>query len=320
MDDAHQGPNLLQFGTFELDINAAELRKEGHKVRLRGQPFHLLAELAARPMEVVTREDLRRKLWPPETFVDFENSLNIAVNKLRQALGDSAENPLFVETLPRVGYRFVAPVRITRPETVQSPEPGAMVTGESPAVLGSEVPSRGRHWTRSSRRLIMLAALASLVLSLTAAVLALNPSRVRDLRFGSSSNGQIKAVAVLPLKDLSADTPHQSLADGMTEELIAELAQNRTFRVASRTSVMQYEGTRKALPQIGKELKVDAVVEGAVMHAEQRVRVVVKLVLAEDDRHVWTGRYERDLGDVLTMRAELARSIAHDIEPQLTTW
>ncbi len=247
---------ILRFDAFELDVRAGELRKNGTRLRLQGQPLQVLAALARRPGELVTREELRHEIWSADTFVDFDHSLHNAIARIRETLGDSAESPRFVETLPRRGYRFLEKV-----EGLSQPE----------------------------------------------------------LRPGSApSHRPIQALAVLPLSDLSGEQGHEYFADGMTEALITSLAKIKALRIISRTSVMQYKGVRKSLPQIARELNVDAVIEGSVIREGQRVRITAQLIEASTDQHLWAESYERDFRDVLSLQSAIAREIAGQVHATLT--
>jgi TolB-like protein/DNA-binding winged helix-turn-helix (wHTH) protein/Flp pilus assembly protein TadD len=283
---------IVRFGLFEVDLRAAELRKNGVKIKLQEQPFRVLVALLRNAGDVVTREELRRELWPTDTFVDFDHSLNAAVKRLRDALDDSAENPRFIETLPRHGYRFIAS---RAPETIQSR------SAASPL----------RHWV------LPLVAAALLIVSVLF-VLDVGGLRRKAL-FRAASQPQIRSLAVLPLTNISADPQQEYFADGMTDELIGELSRIGSLRVISRTSVMQYKGERKkSLPQIGRELNVDAVIEGSVLRAGNRVRIATHMIYSPTDQSVMAERYEGDLGDVLKIQREVAESVAKKIRLKLT--
>ncbi len=284
-------PGLIRFGIFEVDSHAEELRKNGAKVRLEGHPFQILALLLERPGQLVTREELKQKLWAADTFVDFEHSINVAVMRLREALDDSAETPRFVETLPRRGYRFIYPVDSA----------GAEV--QLPAAWWP------RHWAAS---LVVVVAAAVL-----AGVLAANLGGLRDRIFGVKP-GPIHSVAVLPFKNLTGDPGQEFFADGMTDALTTELAQVRALRVISVTSAMFYKGERKKLPEIARELNVDAVVEGSVQRSGDRVWINVQLLHAPSDRHLWASTYERDIKDVPKLQSRLARDIIMETKGQLS--
>ncbi len=277
----------VRFGVFEFDPRVGELRKQGMKLKLQGQPVEILKLLLEHPGEVVTREELQRKLWPADTFVDFEHSLNAAVKRLRDALDDSAETPRYIETLARRGYRFVAPVEGL------APVPASRRI--SPSV-----------WIGSAAALALLAVLV-----------ALNVGGSRDRILGRATR-PLRSVAVLPLTNLSGDPEQDYFAEGMTEALITELGKISALRVISRQSMMQYKGTKKSAPQIAKELNVEAVVEGSVLCSGDRVRVSVQLIQAVPERHLWANTYDQDLRDVLAVHSEMARAVAGEVRAKLT--
>jgi TolB-like protein/Tfp pilus assembly protein PilF len=229
-------------------------------MRLQGQPLQVLEILLRRAGDVVTREELRAQLWTSDTFVDFEHSLHNAIARLRDALGDSATTPRYVQTLPRRGYKFLAPVEAL----------------ESDASAVGQVHAAGP-----------------------------DPKNIRSL-------------SVLPLVDLSGDPAQGYFADGMTEALITSLAKIEKLRVISRTSVMQYRGTRKSLPRIARELNVDVVLEGAVLRSGERIRITAQLIHAPSDQHLWAESYERDFRDVLSLQDEIARQVAGQVRIMLT--
>ena len=295
------GPRVLRFDNFELDVRAGELRKRGVKLRLQGQPLQVLAALLSRPAEVVTREELRAQIWTADTFIDFDHSLHNAIARLREVLGDSAETPRYIETLPRRGYRFIG--RLDGAE-VQSPSP---VFAQPPPP--AELPISPPH--TKSRKFLATAILAALAIGF-AAWLARLSSRP------TSAASRLDSIAVLPLANLSSDPAEEFFADGMTDQLITDLAKIGSLRVISRTSVIQYKGTKKSLPEIARELNVDAIVEGSVVRSGQRVRVTAQLLQARTDRHLWAETYDRDLGDVLKLQGDVAGAIAQQVRAQLT--
>ena len=249
MSSSESTRTRIRFGQFEFDPSAAELEKSGVKIKLQGQPVEILGLLLERPGTVVTRAELQRKLWPDNTFVGFENSLNAAVKRLRAALGDSPEKPRFVETLARRGYRFIGAVEFA--ERAQA----------KPA---------------------------------------------------------IRSLAVLPLANLSGDPQQDYFADGMTEELVTQLGRISALRVVSRTSSMTYKATKKQLPEIARELRVDGIVEGAVLRSGNRVRITAQLIEASTDHHLWAQDYEGDMRDILSLQSQVAVSIAGKIQAKLT--
>ena len=246
MPEAPQS-QTYRFGVFEAKPRARELRKHGMKVHLRGQPFAILAMLLERPGEVVTREEMRKKLWSDgsdNTFVDFEHSMNSAVKKLRAALNDSPENSMYVETIPKLGYRFIAPVEIDAIDARKPSNENGQAATEAVTRVG---------W---GRRLAVLVP----VLALTIALILW---QVQTVSQRASADAPLRSIAVLPLADLSGDASEEYFAEGMTDQLITDLAKIGSLRVVSRTSVMRYKGTKRGLPEIARELNVDAIVEGS---------------------------------------------------------
>ena len=295
-------PSIISFGSYEFNAYSGELRKEGMRVRLEGQPLAVLHMLLDRPGELVTREELQKKLWPGDTFVDFEHSLNAAVKRLRAALHDSADQPRYIETLARRGYRFVGPVS----DSAAEPE------SEKAVLVPDESPSRVRVAFRL-RRLWLFAA---------AAVFFVGIAFWGWLQFRkpapSPAVPAVRSLAVLPLENLSGDPSQQYLADGMTEELIGRLSMIHGLRVISRTSVMHFKKTELSVPEIAKTLGVDAIVEGSVMREGSRIRVHAQLIRGATDEHFWSETYDRDLSDALALESELAQSIAGRVQVTVT--
>jgi len=317
--EVHSRSRRIRFGVFEVDLYAGELRKHDLKVKLQEQPFEVLAMLLEHPGEVVMRAELRHKLWPGDTFVDFDVGLNTAIKKLRHALKDSAETPRFVETLPRRGYRFIAPTNETSDESSRdSAIPRAdPATLEKQAVAPCEQ-ATAEHAFLSARRGWRKPWIIAVALIALLAGFVLDVGRLRKRLVGGLAPDPIQSIAVLPLENLSGDASQEYFVDGVTDALTTELAQIRALRVVSRTSVMRYEGTKKPLPEIARELNVDAVVEGAVVRSGERVRLTAQLIDARTDRHLWAESYERDLRDILALQSEVARTIANKIRVQLT--
>jgi len=308
MRENHQLDGRLRFGVFEVDLRAGELHKHGLRVRLQEQPLQVLTMLLEHPGEVVTREELQKKLWPADTFVDFDHGLNKAINKIRDALGDSAESPRFVETIARRGYRFLAEVKAVDAPAGPGPElpppPPAEIRGQPDLAVAPAVP---KHQSSTFVWKILAFVLLLLMASLAAWKLQ---SRNRPLPV-------IHSLAVLPLESLSNDASQDYFADGMTDELISDLGQISALRVISRTSVMTYKHARKPLPQIARELNVDAVVEGTVLRSGDQVRITAQLIDAAADKHLWSQSYEGELKDTLALQSKVARAIADQIQINL---
>jgi TolB-like protein/DNA-binding winged helix-turn-helix (wHTH) protein/Flp pilus assembly protein TadD len=290
---------------FEADLRTGEIRKAGRRLALQEQPFRVLAALLERSGEMVTRDELRQRVWPEGTFVDFDIGLNKAVTKIRDALGDSATAPRFVETFPRRGYRFIAavdPVFETDKCVDGTAQGTSSVYAEPPVVAHSE---RRRY---GPKRFVLLALLAPLALAAAA---------LWGRWSGADGRPAFGSLAVLPLENLSGDPDQEYLADGITDEVITELAKIGSLRVISRTSVMRFKGGQKSIPEIARELNVAAVVEGSLVRAGNRVRVRAQLIDAASDQHIWAQSYEHELADILTLQRQLAHDIAVEINAEL---
>ncbi len=291
--------SVVRFGSFELDSRIGELRRNGSKVKLREQSFQLLKVLVEKRGEPVTREELRQVLWPQGIHVDFERSLNQAVARLRETLEDSPESPRFIETLPRHGYRFVAPLEWVGGDSIP----------DEPAVAALSGPGKRWRWFLGS-------VVAGLLGGAVVVAMLLGPNLFswrQWLLKQSSTPPPIRSLAVLPLVNLSGDPNEEYFADGMTEALITELGKLGSLRVISRTTAMRYKRSDKSLAAIAKELSVDGVVEGSVARSEHQIRVTVQLVRAATDRQLWAATYERNVGDILVLEGEVAHSIAREI-------
>lgn len=304
MSSSSQVVRVLRFDIFELDVRAGELRKQGIKVRLQGQPLQVLEALLRRSGDVVTREELRAEIWKTDTFVDFDHSLHNAIARLREVLGDSPENPRYIETLPRRGYRFLVPVEYH----------DGLPTARAPARVSLRISTdiERRAYGRRAK-VLALASVVALVL-----IGALSLTGVRQLLRRRSSQHHIESLAVLPLVNLSGDPEQDFFADGMTEALITDLGKISALRVISRTSVVQYKGTRKALPEIARELNVDGLVEGTVSRSGNHLRITANLLQASPEKHLWAESYDSEVGDVLALQGQVAQAIAREIQVKLT--
>jgi len=272
----------IRFGSFEVNPSTGELRKQGIRIKLHEKPLQVLLTLLEHPGEVITRKELQERLWPGDTFVEFENGLNNAISRLREALGDTAESPRFIETVPRHGYRFLA--------EISTPVPAPQVrTG------------MGRRW---------LLVCGSILVAALAVGGMYRLARGRD--------PAIHSLAVLPFRNLSAGAPDEYFTDGMTDAVTTELAKLGISKVISETSVAQFKDTKKPVPEIARALQVDAVVEGAVLREGNQVRITVQLIRAETDRHVWAESYQRQMTDILALQDEVALGVAHAIKLELS--
>ncbi|HKN36613.1 MAG TPA: tetratricopeptide repeat protein [Terriglobales bacterium] len=294
-------PNVMRFGVYDFAPQTQELRKQGMRVRLEGQPLAILKMLLGRPGELVTREELQKELWAADTFVDFEHGLNAAVKRLRAALNDSADQPRYIETLARRGYRFIAPVTVAGAES----EVVAPALAPTPAVAQPPL--------APGRRSLWLVAIAVCAVAFVAW-----GWRLWRHRTAVPPVSAIRSLAVLPLENLSGDTSQEYFADGMTEELIGRLSNIHGLRVISRTSAMQFKHTHLSVPEIAKTLGVDAIVEGSVVREGSRIRVHAQLIRGATDEHIWAEEYQREYRSILGLQEEVARAIADRIEISLT--
>ena len=287
-------PSIARFSGFELDLRTGDLIREGKRLKLPPQPSKILVLLVGRAGEVVTRQEIVQEIWGSETFVDFEQGLNFAIRQIRSVLEDNVEQPRFVETIPKRGYCFTAPVELA----------GVF----QPPVLRSATPPR--HYWLTSRITFSMAAAALLILSSFVYL------RLREKRLHAAVRPLV--IAVLPFDDLSGD-PQPFLVEGLTEEMIARVTQinPELLKVVGRTSAMQYERTRKGAREIGQELGADYVLENSIRHEAGRLRITSQLVRASDQTHVWAESYERDMRELLPLESEVSEDIAEQIQRKL---
>ncbi len=321
MNPPASSSRLVRTGLFEIDLASGQVHKNGRKLPLQEQPFRVLAMLLERPGEVVTRQDLQTRLWPADTYVGFDEGLNTAIRKLRTAFGDSAGNPRFIETLPRRGYRFIAPV--TETTTVNTLPAIADVIGiraddaiadSEQAVSAPDCPapvSAVRKWPWKTAAL----ATAFLILALTVVAYI-----VRKHSSPGSAPARRAMLAILPFQNLSDDPGQEYFSDGLTEETITDLGQlsPENLGVIARTSAMAYKHTNKTVSQIGRELRVDYILEGSVRREGGRARVSAQLIRVSDQTHLWAQNYDRELEDLLDVQNDLGRSIAQQVSANLT--
>ncbi len=308
--------SVVRFGSYEVALHSGELRKAGVRIRVQQQPLRVLEILLERPGEVVTREELRSQIWPNESFGDFDQAVNVAIAKLRGALRDSADNPRYIETLPRRGYRFIADVTVVsqppnKLELVHEVASSGTEERTPLEIAGKAARPKRPTWQHAWKTLSPAIVLVLLILMLWIFFWRSRPPAI------SLSSSPVRSLAVLPLENLSSNS-EDYFADGMTDELITDLAQISALRVISRTSVMPYKGARKPLPQIARELNVDAVVEGTVLRSGKQVRITAQLIRAPADKHLWAQSYEGDVSDTIALQKKVARAIAEQIRIKLT--
>jgi TolB-like protein/DNA-binding winged helix-turn-helix (wHTH) protein len=290
------------FGPYHADTVGLELRKSGIRIRLQPKPFQVLTLLLGRAGQTVSREELKKLLWAPDIFVDFDHGLNTAVNKIREALSDSAEEPRYIETLPN-GYRFIGDI------SERFEQPSVATASRAPSLLIADgSPKRETTW----RRLYLAVGVGLACLIAVVFFVFHIPRKV----FGISSP-TIQSVAVLPLKNLSGDPSQEYFSDSMTDELITQLAKISSLKVPSAASVVRYKNTSASASEISRDLKVDAFVEGGVVRTGDKIRVTAQLIDARTDRHIWAEDYQRDLRDILVVQNDIATAIAHSVQAKI---
>jgi TolB-like protein/DNA-binding winged helix-turn-helix (wHTH) protein/Tfp pilus assembly protein PilF len=302
-----QGSPCFRFGVFEIDVDSGELRRQGVKIKLHDQPFKVLTLLAENPGQVITRQQLCERLWPADTFTESDLGLNAAIMKLRAALGDSAENPRFIETIPRRGYRLIVPVQeINRSQTASSQEssaaPAALPDPETnrPSFPDDSKPKpKTRPWLK-----------AVIALAFAGAVIG-------GYFWYSRPKVSSYIIAVLPLKNLSADPDSDYFADGLTDEIINNLSVIDGLEVKSQTSSFAFKDKPRDIHTVGAQLRANLVLEGSVLRADNKLRVNVQLVRVSDDRPLWSGHFEREPKDVFAVQDEISRSIVNELRLKL---
>jgi TolB-like protein/DNA-binding winged helix-turn-helix (wHTH) protein/Tfp pilus assembly protein PilF len=294
----------VRSGLFEVDLGCGELHKSGRRVSLQEQPFRVLAMLLERPGELVTREELHARLWAADTYVGFDEGLNTAIRKLRVALGDSADSPRFIETLPKRGYRFVAPVHEVIAEPPQPSSSVAVMT--LPSTLLGSLP----WW-------LLALSMGTVVLLVVVGFTYLRRSHPP----ANSISPKRMMLAVLPFQNMGNDPAQEYFSDGLTEETITDLGQLSPERlgIVARTSAMAYKHSNKTVSQIGHELGVDYILEGSVRREGDEARVSAQLIRVSDQTHLWAQNYQRNLHDLLQIENELGTAIARQVQVNLTS-
>jgi TolB-like protein/DNA-binding winged helix-turn-helix (wHTH) protein len=305
-----------KFAEFQLDCSSFELRRQGRaqkseRISLERIPMELLILLLERQGSVVTRQEIVDRLWGKDVFVDTEHGINTAIRKIRQALRDDPEQPRFILTVSGKGYRFVAGENGNQRSAAPSETPTAIPERE-PRPSGSDVPDRGPDAAvmpavRNTRAKLAIAIAVCVVV----AAILISFLRHRIVRANQVS--RIYSIAVVPLANLSGDAGQDYFADGMTDELITALAKNRTLRVVSRTSAMQYKGVNRPVRDLARELGVDGILEGSIERTPTSVHMTVRLIYAPTDSHVWAESYDRDLDQAYSLPEELSQIVAKEV-------
>lgn len=307
--------STIRFGPFELSPKSGELKNKGVTVRLQPQPFKVLLFLATNAGQLVTREELQQEVWAGETFVDFEHGLNFCIKQIRAALGDNAQSPRYIETLPRRGYRFIAPVETIENQIAENGyQPDVEIAREKENLSEEEtrqpaVTSPASNFWRRTLALLIFA---------TAIIIAAYFTWKDAGRATPPATGKVM-LAVLPFDNLTSDTDQDYFSDGLTEEMISQLGrlQPQRLGVIARTSIMNYKGAKKDIRQIGHELGVDYVLEGSVRRTDDRVRVTAQLIQVSDQTHLWSESYDRTREDALKIQSEVASRIARSLAVEL---
>lgn len=308
---------LFQFGVFEVDRRARELRKQGVRIRLQEQPFQVLVLLLRRAGEVVTREELRTQLWPSSVFVDFDHGLNNAIARLREALGDSATAPHFIETLPRLGYRFIYPLAIPAASRNDLPADHAPSLSTTELVNGddAELPIEGStrgpfRW--SGPRRVIAAGITMVVIG----VFVIGLWQTRRLT-DETTLPDVPSVAVLPFVNMSPDAENGFFADGLSEQLSNELAGIRGLKVASQTATFYFKGKHEPASVIAQTLNVTHLLEGSVRRSGTNVRITAQLIDAATGYHLWSKDFDRELTDIFQIQEEIAVAVAAALQVRL---
>jgi len=315
-------PRGYRFGVFEVECPACALTRDGSPVRLRGKPFDILRYLLERPGELVTRDELRHHLWSADTFVDFDHGLNAAMNRLRDALGDTAENPRFIQTIPRRGYRFIAPVqRLMAPGRAEAPPPGqwpvlAPPSPSSPVASPADPetgPAPGVPAAARSRRTAIRAAVAAVVVLGVAATALVYTGTLGRWLAGSRTGRAM--IAVLPFENLSGSADQDYFSDGFTDELIGQLGALNpdALGVIARTTVARYRDGRQSVDEIGRALNVQYVLEGSIRRAGDQVRVTAQLIDVASQTQLWAESYDHDVRDVILTQRDVAMRVADSL-------
>jgi TolB-like protein/DNA-binding winged helix-turn-helix (wHTH) protein/Tfp pilus assembly protein PilF len=321
---------VAQFADFELDSGRHELRRGDRLLKLEKIPMDLLTLLVESNGQLLSRDQIIEKIWGKDVFLDTEHGINTAVRKIRQALGDDPEQPRFVQTVTGKGYRFIAPVTVIgeahrsgdnsrKVSLATELPPEVLPVGSEVPILTAATPPVTNPILSSNAVRTAFLAIAALIL-LAAALVGFNVRGWRDQLIARPNSQRIRALAVLPLENLSGDPTQDYFADGMTDELITMIAKNADLRVISRTSAMQYKNVHRPLPDIARELGVDGILEGSVGRSGNQVHINAQLIYAPTDTHVWAESYDRSLSDVSSLQTELAQTIARQVGLKAYVW
>jgi TolB-like protein/DNA-binding winged helix-turn-helix (wHTH) protein/thioredoxin-like negative regulator of GroEL len=292
-----------RFARFEVHFRAGELRKEGRKIRLQQQPFQVLVMLLESPGGVVTREELQRKLWPADTFVDFDHGLNSAVARLREALNDSAEDPKYIETVARRGYRFIG--RLEEAVSATNAAQDALPRKTASRLRLHPLAPKWQKWASPLAGFILLVFVSGIYF-------------LRNLARPLDVNKTIDSVAVLPFENAASSPETDFLADGITQSAIDHLSRLGNLKVISMGSISRYRGRQDDPKQIGHDLGVRSVMTGKIVFHADRMVVMAELVDTSDGTHIWGEQYDRKVSDIMSLQEDIASEIATKLESRLS--
>src|ERR1700756_2616706 len=307
----------VRFGSFELNVRTGELASIGKepvepdsaKVLLREQPFRILRILVERQGQIVSRQEIRQILWPNDTFVDYDRSINVAMAILRKALADDADHPKYIETLARRGYRLIAPVEWQQGSTAAQDTLGSLAETlpriEGP--VGEREPRAPKHWGKAA-------------VAAACAVILVVVGYMTWRHFRAAARSEKIMLAVLPFENLTGDPSKEYLADGLTEETISELGRLKPEQlgVIARTSVMGYKHKDTRMDQIGRDLSVQYVLENSLRESGNHIRLTSQLIQVKDQSHLWSHDYDYRAQDILTVQDDVAKAVAREIQLRLT--
>jgi len=314
--------HIACLGPYHVDLRSHELFRDSKRIRIQNHAFQILTMLLEQPGSVVSREDLHRKLWPTQEYVDFDQGLNTAMMRLRRALDDTADAPKFIETLPRVGYRLLAPVTFSNGASgFQKGSPDAALEeseGRSGVIpdpsRDAEGPQPAKPWWRRTS-IIAVSSLTVLVLL----TIAFASGRLHSVLVRQAGDNMLPTVVVLPFDSLSNDPAQNYLAEGMTEQLITELGKSQELRIVSRGSVMKYDGNHASLESVAKDLHADYVFEGSITESGGNLRATGNLYQVATRKHLWADTYQRAVEDRLSPQREIVVDMARNIQANLSS-
>jgi DNA-binding winged helix-turn-helix (wHTH) protein/TolB-like protein len=312
-------PSLVRFANFEVDLRSGELRKDGNRVRLQEQPFLLLTALLESAGEVVTREDLRKRLWSADTFVDFDHRVAVAVSKLRDALRDSAEKPKFVETVGRRGYRFVGQIEfadfVSVDSSVDSKDGTLETSSSSQSAELAELPRVAAPSPARSRigRLVLVSS-AALIILITLVILP----RVIHSRTVKKPAWTPRSLAILPLQNLGQDSSSNFLGFSLADVLITKLSYVSSLSVRPSAAVAKYRDTTVDLQRVAADLKVDTVLTGSFIRDGDKLRITYQLVDAKTEKILGQGLIDLKYDDLLTVQDKVTSQLISELQLNLS--